>query len=397
MRPLAAIQIVLIFLSLWAVSCSNPTDSETNELAAPELGDVTVPENGASAESRCSLFLSAFAEQDTLVTTACEDEFLHLRSETGLPDVAGTQSNDLPMIGITAWIQRVALPFTYDWRIPMAPTWLDQPVEASARGPIAVAIDGVPIFHYERRPDVSTDLNNYDPANDTVVQGELDQCGGHAGQGDDYHYHYTPVCLLDEHDLAMPIAFGLDGAPVYFGEGGTDYYGRGRYNDWSFLPGASLDDCNALQLSDGQFVHFSTKTPPYLIGCHHGAFEAALQIEPRPLPGREQGVASPFGGQYGEPVNTEITSFSRDASGAYRMEFAAIDGSGNTSAILYRPVEGSDNCWEFEFRINKDQPGTVNTSCRENSISVGSVNANSFVHTHDHSKIGPHTHSRPHE
>ncbi len=381
MRSLSAIQIVLVFLGPWIMSCSSPTD----------------PENDTITESRCPGFLSTFAGQGALVTATCEDEFLRLRSETGLPDMTATQAEDQPMIGIRAWIQRVALPFTYNWRIPMEPTWLSQPIEASARGPIAVAIDGVPIFHYERRPDVSTDLDNYDPANDTVLQGELDQCGGHAGQGEDYHYHYTPVCLLDGHDLSQPIAFGLDGAPVYFGEGGTDYYGRGRYSDWDYLPGAPLDDCNALQFGDGQFVHFSTKNPPYMIGCHHGAFDATLQIEPRPMPGREQGVASPFGGAFGEPVSTQITDFSKDASGEYRMEFAALDGSGNTSAILYRPVEGSGNCWEFEFRTNKEEAGTVSTSCREDGATARSVSASSFVHTHDHTQSSLHTHNSAHK
>ncbi|MEL6930129.1 MAG: hypothetical protein AAFO95_16035 [Cyanobacteria bacterium J06600_6] len=72
------------------------------------------------------------------------------------------------MVGIKSWIQRVALPYDYDWRIPLSPDWQAEPVEASARGPIAVAVDGVPIFHYERRPDVSTLLDNYEERNDTV-------------------------------------------------------------------------------------------------------------------------------------------------------------------------------------------------------------------------------------
>ena len=64
-----------------------------------------------------------------------------------------------------------------------------------------MAVNGVPIFYLEPRPDVSTDPANYSPNFDTVLTGELDQCGGHASQGDDYHYHYAPIFLLSTHNL----------------------------------------------------------------------------------------------------------------------------------------------------------------------------------------------------
>lgn len=30
-------------------------------------------------------------------------------------------------------------------------------------------------------------------------------------QGEDYHYYYTPMCLMDKHNLDLPMAFGLNG------------------------------------------------------------------------------------------------------------------------------------------------------------------------------------------
>ncbi|MBE9136407.1 hypothetical protein IQ254_04185 [Nodosilinea sp. LEGE 07088] len=81
----------------------------------------------------------------------CTADFLEVTA-TGLPDLTSGSHEDVPMIGITSWIQRVAVPYDYHWRIPLAPDWLAEPVEASARGPIAVAVDGVPIFHIEPRP-----------------------------------------------------------------------------------------------------------------------------------------------------------------------------------------------------------------------------------------------------
>jgi len=39
----------------------------------------------------------------------------------------------------------------------------------------------ISVHIYERRPDVSIALSNYLAEDDTVLAGELDQCGGHAG------------------------------------------------------------------------------------------------------------------------------------------------------------------------------------------------------------------------
>jgi len=336
---------------------------------------------GADA-SACQGYDGAFVPVSDLVSHACGDTFLSITSETGLPPTRNVDDGETIMVGITSWIQRVAIPYTYEWNVPLDPAYSEATTEASPRVPIAVAVDGVPIFHYERRPDVSTALAAYTAENDTVLAGELDRCGGHAGQGDDDHYHYTPVCLLDEHDLSQPVAFGLDGAPVHFGEGGTDYYGGGRFNDWNNFPdgvtAARLDDCNALLQADGSYRHYTTKTPPYLIGCHHAPFDTALQIEPSPMAGREQGAAVPSGGQYGEPVTTLVTDFVHDDAGEYTLTYQAIDGRGVSSELVYRQVSetASETCWEFEFR--KERRRVCSLSSTTSSACDKATNAPSF-------------------
>lgn len=265
------------------------------------------------------------------------------------------------MVGIVNWILRVPIPFDYDWRIPLDPVWSAEIVEASPRGPIAVAVNGVPIFHYEARPDVSTHPEHYDPGSDTVVQGELDHCGGHAGQGDDYHYHYAPVCLLGSHDLAEPIAYGLDGAPIYFGTGGTDFYGDGLFNHIDNLPVQELDLCNAVELAGGGYAHYTTSDPPYVIGCHHGVVDADLQIEPRPM--RDQGAAGAYGGVVGEAESTLVTDWYVDEDGWMHLEHDAFAGGG-TSAVLYRQAQQGNDCWDFEFRGVASSPGVLETYCR---------------------------------
>ncbi len=324
---------------------------QTSPDSEPDLPTVT----------SCTPYEAAFELYLDPETVNCMEDFLEVAA-TGLPDLTSGSSEDVPMVGIRSWIQRVPVPYDYQWRIPLTPEWLSEPVEASAKGPIAVAVDGVPIFHYERRPDVSTSLDNYEQRNDTVTEGELDQCGGHSGQGEDYHYHYAPVCLLDEHNPDLPIAFGLDGTPIYYGEGGDEYYGRGRYTDLSYLPDSELDDCNAQQLPDGSYVHFTTKTPPYVVGCHHGAFDSSLQIEPRPFDNLAQRTPSPFGGSYGEPVSTLITNFEVDENGEYRMAFDSLTTPGETSAVVYSQI--SAGCWLFESQLIAGEAGQTVEACR---------------------------------
>lgn len=314
-----------------------------------------------SPDDECLRRLAAFAPYADLVEVSCGPEYLHVHSETGLPWLEPAEQFQRAMVGITRWILRVPVPSDYPWRIPLEPVWTGSIVEASPRGPIAMAVNGVPIFHYEARPDVSTHPDRYDPRSDTVVLGELDHCGGHAGQGEDYHYHYAPVCLLDAHDLSQPIGYGLDGAPIYFGTGGTDYYGDGRYNEIDNLPDEELDLCNALRLPGGGYAHFTTAEPPYVIGCHHGVVAPELQIEPRPM--RDQGTPGPYGGTVGEGFATLITGFSQDPDGWFQLEHTAFGGMG-TSAIRYRRADAGEDCWDFEFRESVDTPGTMETYCR---------------------------------
>jgi hypothetical protein len=306
--------------------------------------------------------LDKFTGYSDLVDVSCDEHYFHVHSETGLPDIHDSNPLNHIMVGITAWINRVPIPYEFNWKIPRSPVWLHEYEEASPRGPIAMAVNGVPIFHFEPRPDVSTDPANYDPRFDTVLAGELDQCGGHSGQGDDYHYHYAPVYLLDQHDLEKPIVYGLDGIPLFFGTGGTDYYGSGRYNDVDNLPDQELDECNALQQEDGSYVYFTTNDAPYTIGCHRGHIDSSLQIEPRPFNGREQETAVPTGhGLIGEPLQTVVTNLYQDEEGDYHLEHDTGDG---VSATIYRKIEGSDDCWELEYRQDVDQPGIVESYCR---------------------------------
>ena len=65
-------------------------------------------------------------------------------------------------------------------------------------------MNGVPIFNAP---------NNR--GEDAFLIGELDDWGGHAGRADDYHYHAAPLHLQEIVGDAAPIAYALDGYPIY--------------------------------------------------------------------------------------------------------------------------------------------------------------------------------------
>ncbi len=309
----------------------------------------------------CNDKSAAFTQYSNLVSTECDELYLYVNTPTGLAEQNPTDSRDLMMVGITAWINRVPIPYGLTWQIPLQPDWYSNDWgSASARGPIAFAANGVPIFHYEKRPDVDTDPRVYDyrEENDTVLQGELDQCGGHSGQGDDYHYHYAPICLLNEHDLAQPIAFGTDGVPVYFGTGGDDFYGSGRYNEVNNLPAdVDLDDCNSALQDDGTYVYYTTSEVPYVIGCHRARVADDIGMDVPPLQGRSFQEEQPNGSLAGEPLYTEITDLSTDAEGWSHLIYD--DG---LQSVSYKASDEGDDCWDFQW---SDAPSDqIYTYCR---------------------------------
>lgn len=293
----------------------------------------------------------------------CDKSFIYVESATGLPMALSGQAEPKLMVGIKNFIMRVPIPFAFQWKLPLYPQWNATPTIAASRGPIGVAIDGVPIFHWDKRPDSSNPPGFYDARYDTVVQDELDQCGGHAGQGEDYHYHYAPVCLVDVHRLDKPIGYGIDGIPIYFGSGGSNFFGYGKLNDINNLPG-KLDNCNGFKKADGTYSYYTTKEQPYTLGCNHAFADPALQINVPPF--RSQGASQPGGGVIGEASHTHITDFYKDHDGWWHVEYDAINGKGKdkgSSAILFKSASGND-CWQFEYRSDRNAKGVHESYCR---------------------------------
>lgn len=186
------------------------------------------------------------------------------------------ESNGIPdhplMVGIRAWQQQVPLPQPYTgdnaWRIPLHPVPAAEPVTTKdrfLRGAIAVAVNGIPIFN---------PLNNR--GEDAFAIGELDDFGGHCGRADDYHYHVAPVHLERVVGKGKPIAWALDGYPIY------------GYTEPDGSPVKGLDGMGGHEDADGNYHYHAQSRYPYLNGGFRGEVtERDGQVDPQP---RARGV-----------------------------------------------------------------------------------------------------------
>lgn len=224
------------------------------------------------------------------------------------------ESNGIPahqmMVGITSWQQQVPLPQSYTgnnaWQIPMNPVPAKKPRTAKGaflRGAIAVAVNGIPIFN---------PLNNR--GDDAYLFGELDEFGGHCGRADDYHYHIAPVHLQEIVGKAQPIAYALDGYPIY------------GYEEPDGSPVKNLDAFNGHKDADGNYHYHATKKYPYLNGGFYGeVIEADGQVDPQPR-------AEPVRPDLRPLQGAKITDFKETKKGSYLLTY---DVRGKQGTVAY--------------------------------------------------------------
>ena len=197
------------------------------------------------------------------------------------------------MTAITAWQQQVPLPQNYSganaWQFPLVPKPAAQPQSIKnnfLRGAIAIAVNGIPIFNPQNnRGEISAEI------------GELDKFGGHAGRADDYHYHAAPLHLQQYVGPKNPIAFALDGYPIY---GLNEPDGSAPKNLDAF------DGHTTAEL--GYHYHASLKYP-YVNGGFHGEVtERGGQVDPQPRAQSPRPATTPLRGAV-------ITDFKAEADG----------------------------------------------------------------------------------
>lgn len=252
------------------------------------------------------------------------------------------ESNGIPthqmMVGITAWQQQVPLPQKYfgdnAWQIPLHPVPAKKPQSAKnafLRGAIAVAANGIPIFN---------PLNNR--GDDAYLFGELDEFGGHCGRADDYHYHIAPVHLQKTIGKELPIAYALDGYPIY------------GYEEPDGSPVKGLDQFNGHKDANGNYHYHATKKYPYLNGGFFGeVIERDGQVDPQPR-------AEPLRPSLPPMKGARIVDFKETKPGSYVLTY---DISGKKGTVAY--TLGTDGSAQFTFTGTYGKATTENYQRRE--------------------------------
>lgn len=332
--PVARYAPVVLFAASFSliVGCSS-------ESSAPDAARDTHPDTPAErcARIRASIAEAGFAD---VVSVSCDG--------TRAIVTADTYPAHEKMNGIVATNEQVPVPAPgYAAPVPLAPRLTGGWVTRDAA--LGVAVNGVPIYDYTSQGELDPTAP-YDPAADVVATGQLDVCGGHAGRGDDYHYHAAPTCLAASMKNRGP------GAILGWAHDGFPIYGDAAPDGTKLDPGA-LDVCNGMPDPVVGWRYHTSPTPPYILQCWRGEVdtEALPRVPPLRAPGgggKPPGMP-PKGG-------VQDLSFTEEADGRRTMTYRH---QGKDYFVRYQP-SGKPGC--FAFEMNTVSGGTSSGEfCRE--------------------------------
>jgi len=249
------------------------------------------------------------------VKVTWDDRYLYVQNN-GIPDHG-------MMTGITAWQQQVPVPQPYfgenAWAIPLHPVPAKNPRPIKndfLRGAVAVSVDGIPIFNPQNnRGEISQQI------------GELDNWGGHCGRADDYHYHVAPIYLQSVVGKDLPIAYALDGYPIY---GPTEPDGSAP---------TGLDEFHG-HTTPGLGYHYHASTGyPYVNGGFHGeVVELNGQVDPQPHAQPIRPAQPPLPG-------AKITSFTNSPDDQHFSLRYTVNGQ--PAAVNYDTAD--NGAWSFQY------------------------------------------------
>lgn len=314
---------------------STDTSTDSSPDVTPDASPDVTPDASTDAPSDASTMLTptercaavtgsvraaGFADR---VTVRCDERFAYIVSDT-YPD-------HVKMNGITGTNDQVPVPAPgYSSPVTLAPTRAAAPISIDAA--LGVAVNGVPIYDYSSQGTL--DLLAYDRRFDTVLTGELDQCGGHSGRGDDYHYHASPSCMIAamrNRGASAILGWAFDGYPIY----GNDN------PDGTPIAAGTLDVCNGQRDPVFGFRYHTSTTHPYIVQCLTGAFDTAMAPRVMPLGRLGGGGGRPPGEK--APGGVMNLRYVEAADGTHTMTYEHM---GRTYSISYRPATTA-NCWDF--------------------------------------------------
>jgi len=226
--------------------------SDSTDQAQANMPSVSQNNNTASQQTTCLTALDN-------ATVECGSDFIVIESN-GLP-------NHLMMTGILEGGWNGQWPVAQDYtgsnafRIPTTVQLASSPTIA-VKNAAGVTANGIPMF-LPQSPGRAGDDNcvTYSDSGeclrDPVADGEMDECGGHTGRGNDYHYHGPPTCMLEQLDKTEVAGYMMDGIPIY----------------QDVLAGSKpVNDCGGYESPDGTIHYAFSSSYPYVTNCLLGEF-----------------------------------------------------------------------------------------------------------------------------
>ena len=302
--------------------------------------------SSSTASTNCGFVGDSLKASTTGVASAtCDSSYAYIASN-------GLATHPM-MNGITATNLQVPVAANFTganaWKIPLAPA-IAATTTTAVDGPIGVAINGVPIFN----PCKQGGCQN----GDTKVLGELDVCNGHAGRGDDYHYHAAPTCLMAGQAASYwnthPVGWALDGFAIF------------GYNnaDGTLASRDSVCGGNTSAVSNGPagYSYHVTDASPYVLSCLRGTPSTApvgvpmRQPPVTPFPVSSMTLATDAADGYQVLQFTSAQFFTTTETGSdsyanlpgvYKVRYKSVTGT--ELATLLAANSSKTACWRFQF------------------------------------------------
>lgn len=334
-------------------STGTNTGSTTGTTTTGSTTSTTTTSNNAAAN--CAFIQQSLAAYSSSASVDCSASDYAKISSKGMP-------THETMKGILATNLQVPIAQNFSgnnaWKIPLNPA-IAATTTSVNDGPIGIAINGVPIFN----PCKQGGCQN----GDTKVLGELDNCNGHAGRADDYHYHAAPTCLMTENGKTTsywdthPIGWALDGFAI-FGYNNADGTKATRDN---ICGGNTL----AVQNAPSGYSYHVTDASPYIMSCLRGTPSPDLAGQAAKYTPLRQPPVTPFAvsnmtlttdstdgyqvlqftsGQSFTTTETGSDSYKNNA-GSYRIRYKAVTGTALSTLLAQNANSGKSACWDFQF------------------------------------------------
>lgn len=315
---------VLLSAVALLTACSG-CDDEPSKAATDAATDARPAADQAVAMTpRCQQITDSITAAGFDVTVRCDGTYAWLGSDT-YPDHE-------VMTGIVGTNEQTAVP-ALDYESPIRLDPVKAATYTTIDAAVGVAVNGVPIYDYSAAGEL--DPTEYDPRVDTVITGQLDVCNGHAGRGDDYHYHAAPTCMID----AMPnkadnpiIGWGFDGYPL-FGDNNPD---------GTAIAAGALGACNEQADTTFGWRYHTSAAPPYIIQCLVGEIDARVLPRVPPLRGQAGGDKPS-----GTPPRGGVEGLTLTRTGAARSMRYTYEA--DAYYINYAP-SGEPGCYDFDWK-----------------------------------------------